>query len=286
MNQSKTVTFIKPVYRKYFELIEKPVITENGLLLTDKPLWRDISIYQKIWDAFVSRANGVYGAFIRSSYGFMKDENFPSNYKRAYNAGLYRSSYHALYPELSWVKQLDIWYSQHPAIDGIPRCLDVELKNGIDSHEIGWICHDISRTILSRDGVRPIIYSRANLINPWFEEWTPEALNEHYYWLAQYLFTGAEHPGPVTLPNRLTRERVLWHQTSSHKPDFPGEAESLSIDWDRWELGDFRQMLNWIAINWKRGIPEPLGNWFEDIDAWARSKGFASIYSPPGGTNG
>jgi len=274
MNQSSIIPLIKPLYRLYFNIVDQPNrIASNGLLIADKPLWRDVSSHQGEWDADVSAQNGVQGVFIRASYGLIKDTRFPINYAKASNTSMFRSSYHALYPNLS----------QHPTIEGVPRVLDVEIQGGVSNEKIGWDCWDLSRVILSRDGIRPIFYSRTNLINLWFALWDTNDLDNHFWWLAQYLSSGAEHPGPYNLPNRVSSDRVLIIQTSSHKPDFPGEAESLSIDWNRWELGNKLQMLTWIQDNWHIGSPQDYGSWYTDIDLWARTQGFSSPHIPPGG---
>lgn len=283
MLSSYTIPLIKPIYRGYFKLVDRPSRRAfNGLLINEKPLFRDISSHQKRWNAMVSKANGVWGALIRSSWGLVKDEYYSINESLAISAGLFHSSYHALYPNLSWMDQLDIWYQQHPTppVNHLPRVLDVEVLGGMSYAAIGDICLAVSDEILSRDGLRPIIYSRAGLINAWFSNWSIAELDSHYYWLAQYLTSGAEHPGPVTLPNRVNRRRVLWHQTSSHKVDFPGEVDSLSVDWSRWELGTITQMLTWIKEVWNVTQPVAFSNWYTDIDVWARTKGFASMHRP------
>lgn len=288
MNESRTLPALKPLYRLYFKVLPQPkIVSLRGLVVTQKPLWRDISSWQKNWNAIVSRANGVCGVFIRASAGLSADTYFSVNYALACISGMFRTSYHAIYPNLDLTKQLDLWYKLHPEIEGIPRMLDVEVQNGVEPLRIGQIVFDACEKIYSRDGVRPILYSRANLIDLWFQSWSTEDLNIYYYNLAQYQKTGAEHPGPVTLPKRVNRNQILWHQTSDHKIDFPGEVDSMSVDWDRWELGDHTQMYLWIKQNWLIDKPYPCGDWYQDLDTWARSKGFVSAHQPPsGGPNG
>jgi hypothetical protein len=109
----------------------------------------------------------------------------------------------------------------------------------------------MSNTVFQRDGVRPIIYSRHLLINDWLSSWSDAELNIHYYWLAQYLFNRSlEHPGPPTLPYRVSRDRVILHQTADKKPPFGGEVESKSVDWDRWLIGGVVDMHDWIEDAW------------------------------------
>ena len=81
---------------------------------------------------------------------------------------------------------------------------------------------------------------------------------DHYWWLAQYSWFGfREHAGPPTLPKRLRRDRVVLHQTSDHKLAPPGEVQSRSVDWDRWEIGNQDEMELWIAGKWGGAAPPP-----------------------------
>ena len=90
------------------------------------------------------------------------------------------------------------------------------------------------------------------LVNAWLQSWSNVMLNSHYWWLAQYLWSGKEHPGPPTLPYRVEKGRVLLHQTSDKKKPFRGEVESKSVDWDRWLIPDMHQ---WIVDKWGTGDP-------------------------------
>jgi len=117
---------------------------------------------------------------------------------------------------------------------------------------------EMSERVADYDGVRPIIYSRYLLINQWLSPyWSGTMLNEHYYILAQYLYDRTrEHPGPPTLPSGVDESRIVMHQTADKKLTPPGEAESATIDWDRWELGNAEEMQQWIAEAWG-GETEP-----------------------------
>jgi uncharacterized protein YgiM (DUF1202 family) len=35
----------------------------------------------------------------------------------------------------------------------------------------------------------------------------------------------------------------------------PGEVQSKSVDWDRWEIGNEQEMHDWISQNWGGGSP-------------------------------
>lgn len=241
----------------------------------ERPEWRDIARYQLYYDHDVAAANGVEGVFVRCgiSYGY-HDPFFKTNYKGA-KGKMYRSSYHVLYPSQSVVKQADqVWYDEHPVLDVIPRCIDLELSNDLYWKKIGDAAWDMSELVYSRDGVRPIFYSRYKLIESWLRHWTPEMLNVHYYILAQYRYARwIEHAGPPTIPKYVFggnqpvgtemfhRNRILLHQTADKKAPYPGECPTpgagKSVDRDRWELGNKEEMHKFIAEAWGEGTTPP-----------------------------
>lgn len=221
---------------------------------TDRPLWRDYSYWQGVVDMAVAAANGVYGMFSRAGIGSTyTDPTFLANYASAAAHGIRRSSYHVLNPTQPVSAQADLWYAAHAAIDGIPRAIDLESSYGAQPVQIADVAWEMSEIVLVRDGYRPIIYSRYGLVNSWLSPfWTPDMLNQHFFWLAQYLYDRTrEHAGPPTLPANVNRERVVLHQAADKKADFPGECSgSVVVDYDRWEIGDAAGMVSWIAANW------------------------------------
>lgn len=225
----------------------------------DRPRWVDWSKHQGIVNPDVSKANGVLGTAIRAAISYAyTDPFFHTNYQGAGDVEIYRTSYHVLYPDQSVIKQADNWYRVHPEIDIIPRVIDLELDRGQPWSRIAVVAGQMSEVVLTRDGVRPIIYSRYRLVNEWLQSWTEDMLNDHYWWLAQYSWFGfREHAGPPTLPKRLRRDRVILHQTSDHKLAPPGEVQSKSVDWDRWEKGNQDEMELFIAGVWGGGSPPP-----------------------------
>ena len=242
---------------------------------TDRPLWRDVSRYQMYWDHAVAVLNGVLGVFVRAgiSWGY-HDPFFRYLYGGA--AGkMYRSTYHVLFPTQSVVKQADkVWYVQQPKIEKIPRCIDLEVFGDASDAQVADSTWEMSELVFSRDGVRPIIYSRYKLIEKGLHDWTPEMLNKHYWILAQYRFARwLEHKGPPTLPKypngtyMINRSNVILHQTADKKKPFPGEVPTpyagKSIDYDRWEIGNEIEMHKWIDDTWGNGStpppPPPLG---------------------------
>lgn len=242
---------------------------------TNRPLWRDYSRYQLLVNASVARINGVLGAAFRSgiSWGYT-DPFFYSNYTSFGEQGLYRTSYHVTYPDQPVVAQVDNWYRIHKEVDVIPRVIDLELQRGMPFQAIANHTWAISELVFSRDGKRPIIYSRKYLIDRWLAPfWSVQMMNEHFWWVAQYLYTRwIEHPGPPTLPNKVLRENVILHQTADKKPGFPGEQYgSASVDWDRWEIGNTAEMHAWIAENWGSPVPPlpPVYPWIGEVTAYA-----------------
>jgi len=230
---------------------------------TARPLWRDLSKHNGYSDLAISRANGVAGIAARSgiSWGYA-DPLFSHNWIGAGLNGLYRTSYHVLYAGQPVIPQADNWYTIHPWIETIPRIIDLEVRtDGLDPWDYAQSTAELSDLILSRDGVRPIIYSRYLLVNEWLSPyWDPDYLNDHYFILAQYLWDRTrEHPGPPTFPNGLRRERVILHQTADKKAGYPGEVESSAADYDRWEIGNRAEMDQWIRETWGGVIdpPEP-----------------------------
>ena len=223
-----------------------------------RPLWRDYSRWQGMVDFSIATANTVLGMAARStiSWGY-QDAWFPRNWSESKSYGMYRTGYHVIYPDQPVVRQTDNWYNVLPEIDIVPRVIDMEKENGMSAGAIAASMWSMSELVKSRDGIRPIIYSRKGLIDRWLEGWTEEMLNDHYWWLAQYRYLPIEHAGPPDLPNRIRRDRVILHQTADRKPGFLGEVQSRSVDWDRWEIGNEIEMHQWIAQTWKGELPIP-----------------------------
>lgn len=227
--------------------------------MANLPLIRDYSKHQGQVNFDVAEVNGVLLMAARAaiSWGY-EDPKFQENWANA-EGKMYRTSYHVIYPGEDITRQADNWYKAHPELDVIPRVIDMELEHGVPHERIAEAVAQMSEIVLSRDGHRPIIYSRYLLINDWLASWDndfDDFKNAHYWWLAQYLTSGEEHPGPPTLPAGVNRERVLIHQTSDVLPGFPGEVQSASVDYNRWQLGDEAQMKTFISETW--GGQEPL----------------------------
>ena len=251
-------------------VLDRAVFGTLGLLLTtfedpvglDRPLWRDYSYWQLVVDMQVAKANGVLGMFSRAGIGnTYLDPYFAPNWANAGLLGLYRSSYHVINSLQSVVSQADqVWYTAHAEREVIPRAIDLQKSYGAPPSQVADRTWEMSELVKARDGVRPIIYSRYSLINSWLVPyWTASMLNEHFYWLAQYLIDRTrEHAGPPTLPTNVLREQVIMHQTADKKAGFPGECSgSATADYDRWEIGNEAEMHTWIATTWGGAPPEP-----------------------------
>lgn len=222
----------------------------------DRPLWRDISKHQGNIDFDIMKAGDVYACFVRSgiSWGY-KDPRFDEFWAELARVGILRTSYHVIYPDQPVRRQVDNWYQIHPETEVIPRAIDLEVQREASFNQIADATWEMSEFVKARDGMRPIIYTRAGLVDTWLASWDEWMLNDHWWWLAQYLYTPNEHPGPPTLPSLVQEERVILHQSSGKKPGFPGEVQSAAVDWDRWELGDYQDMLQFVANTW--GGEEP-----------------------------
>jgi GH25 family lysozyme M1 (1,4-beta-N-acetylmuramidase) len=224
----------------------------------DRPLWRDYSRWQEQVNFDKAIENGVFGMAARAaiSWGY-QDPWFPRNWIESKRVRMYRTSYHVIHPDQSVIRQADNWYHVHDEIDIIPRVIDLELANGMPHQVIAEKTWEMSNICFSRDGVRPMIYSRRLLVNDWLRTWTTEMLNMHYWWLAQYLWDRTrEHPGPVTPPNRVEVDKIILHQTADKKTA-PGEVPS-TVDFNRWCIGNDSYMHSFIRDNWGSGEePDP-----------------------------
>jgi hypothetical protein len=179
------------------------------------------------------------GARASISFGY-QDVTFVRNKSECLARGIPFMGYHVIYPKQTAISQMDNFYR---VAGNARKVLDFELAGdgGADTSpappsQQATILDACSNICLMRDGIRPIIYSRRLLMNVWLVGWTVAMLNQHYYWLAQYLDdTAVEDPGPLTLPNRILRGSVIIHQTSDHKSNVGmGVPVKKATDTDRW----------------------------------------------------
>lgn len=242
-----------------------------------RPLWHDVSANQGNVSMDLLAAAGAYGVAIRAgiSWGY-QDSFFPQNWKAAGASGLMRTSYHVIYTDQDITAQLDNWYRVHPNRDVLPRVIDLEVSRPDSyAHKAGAVMQ-MSDAVKARDGVRPWIYSRKNIVDPWLASWSIEDLNAHYWWLAQYLWDRIrEHPGDPALPTGVLRNNLILHQTADKKAPPHGSVESYALDYDRWERGNATHMFDWIADLY--GLPEvplTLEQRVERLEVEARKQGW------------
>ncbi len=138
-------------------------------------------------------------------------------------------AYHVVYPSQDADRQVDNFLGMLGSDLGeLPPVLDVELDQGQTPTVIANNILRHAQLIEARTGKRPIIYSRASWVDPYMAGAT--WLNNYDWWLAHYLSTPDEHPGPPKLPKTVTK--WLIHQTTSHGA--PIGVESKQMDYDRW----------------------------------------------------
>lgn len=240
----------------------------------DRPLWYDVSYWQGVINAEQMLLAGANGCVVRACVGRLyRDPYFAENWTRLGQTWMCRASYGVYVPGQQWLAQLDNWYTVAPGRDVIPRVIDLEIQD--EAVPAAAIAADVWKWVVEiekRDGARPIIYSRANLVDLWIEPyWTAEQINSVYWWMAQYTWDRIrEHPGPPTITKKMDRNRVVLHQTADKKPAPEGIVRTKSIDWDRWELGSTANMREFIKYTWGNGTPEPepepgQGLWFRCV---------------------
>lgn len=254
---------INKAIHKVIELLEDPTGTERGLLF-------DFSRYNGVIDFEKVKEAGAWGVIIKATEGTSwADPNFDHNWEMAGEAGLYRGSYHYFHPIGDPVKQVDNYLGVAVEPGELGRWGDLETDDGItDRRVVGNRFWKFSVEIEAREGEHPGIYSRQLLIEDYLKYWNITQLNTHWFWLAQYLWGRVvEHPGPPTLPSRAEENRVVFHQTADLKPaPIDGMVSNLSVDYNRFELGQRAEFDTWLE---ERGFmddpppPEPPG---EDLD--------------------
>lgn len=195
-----------------------------------KELVYDSSAWHPATDWSQAKAQGVRYVINRASlsYGY-KDPCFKPWVARLHALGMYAGCYHYLYPAQPAAKQYDNFMAQigDGNWDGIPWA-DIEAAQGCSTAQIEDCLLRFCEMVDAGTGKRTGIYSRAS----WMNQYLPNRswINERKWWLAQYLTSGKEHPGPVLMPTGLKRENVLLHQTSAK-----GMLGGETIDMNRWQ---------------------------------------------------
>lgn len=175
------------------------------------------------------------------SWGYV-DSFFERNWLEARRVGIPRTAYHVFYPLEDAVRQAKQF---HKIVSGtgdlgdIAPVVDVELDHGCGPLAFGQRLKTYLDAVADLFGVMPIIYSRASFIDEYVTDVRHGGVpyrwyGEYDWWLAQYLRSGVEHPGPVALPKGVGRERVVIHQTSD-KGD-PIGVQSKAMDYNRLQV--------------------------------------------------
>ncbi len=229
----------------------------------------DVSRYQgkMNWETVAAFEPDVIFAGVRAtvSWGY-RDSWFQWNWSEAKRVGILRMAYHVVFPGEDVTRQVDNFLGMlGEDLGELPPVLDLELDHGYSTTLIKNNIHAMALQIQSRTGKRPILYSRASWIDQFLvgADW----LNDYDWWLATYLSTAEEHPGPPLMPKGV--RTYLIHQTTSHGVGIG--SESLNMDYDRWN-GDREAVYRYAGLS-EPPPPAPM-TWAQAIDAWARTKGY------------
>ncbi|HMD87773.1 MAG TPA: glycoside hydrolase family 25 protein [Anaerolineaceae bacterium] len=219
------------------------------------PFGIDVSVYDGTvnWDVVAAHSipQVVFaGTRATVSWGYI-DPQFSRNWSEAKRVSaarmargslpIYRCAYHVVYPGEDAVRQIDHFMSVVGADHGeLPLVLDVELDQGLGHSAIADKVLACIQELARKAGRIPNIYSRALWVDEFITGYSngklntpPDWLNFCDWWLAQYLKTPDEDPGPPNLPQGVDRARVVMQQTTDQGK--PIGVASLSADYDRWQ---------------------------------------------------
>ena len=236
--------------------------------MSEKPFGIDVSKYQgKIdWDVVAAHAPKVVFTGIRATVNWgYTDSWFDRNWSEAKRVGILRTAYHVIFPGESASRQVNHFINTVGSDLGeLPLTLDIELDHGMSYTEIRDNLFACATLVENQTGRKPIIYSRAL----WIDEHVtgpagkvPKWLNEYDWWLAHYLRSSEEHPGPPRLPKGVDRERCIIHQTGDHTVGFG--VESKMLDYNRWQ-GDLESLYRYAGTTAEELEVEPQPPSLED----------------------
>lgn len=201
-----------------------------------KPFGIDVSRWQGTirWQEIAQHQPTVEFVYIRAgvSWGYI-DPQFKANWQGAKQHHIPRGAYHVLYPDVSAERQMiNLFNALGSDYGELPIALDMELDRGMDKATVTDCILHSAQIIKAKTGKQPVIYSRAL----WMDAYTLTGTwrNQFDYWLAQYLLSRIEHPGPPRLPIGVERERCIIHQTTDKGAPFG--VESKALDYNRWQL--------------------------------------------------
>jgi GH25 family lysozyme M1 (1,4-beta-N-acetylmuramidase) len=228
----------------------------------------DVSRYQGNCNWGVIKNYGVKYAGIRTAISWAYvDPQAEKNIKEAMAQDIYVMPYWVLYPNEDPKKQVDNVMNTLTKfgvnIKKILTVVDVELYSGVHACTPAKYQNTLSNALVysaSLTGIKPMIYSRANFIDYYVTggllKTPPSWLNNYNYWLAQYLSSGIEHPGPAKLPKGVSLDRFIIHQTTDKGKPFG--VESAALDYDSWQLNlSVNNYFDAVGCN-NIVVPEPL----------------------------
>ena len=235
--------------------------------MAEKIFGIDVSRYQGVCKWPIIAAKGVKFAGIRTSISWAYvDPQAQANIDGALANGIDILPYWVLYPNEDAKKQVDHFYGLLQKwgvkLNETYCVIDVEMYAGFHKCTPAKYQSTLSNALVyskTISGKAPVIYSRASFINYYvtgigqiFNPKIPSWYDTHYWWLAHYLSSGLEHPGPVAIPKGVDRGRVIIHQTTDKGTPFG--VESAALDYNRWQLGDAAYDDFFGASN---GVPVP-----------------------------
>lgn len=231
----------------------------------------DVSRHQGVMNWQTAKNRNVIYAGVRVSISWAYvDDQAKRNLQGALELGIIPLPYWVLHPNEDPKRQVDHFFNTLTGwgfdIKTLHSVIDVELYAGAHACTAAKYQSALSNALVyakTISGKAPIIYSRASFIDSYVTgrnaNWAAKApawYNQYHWWLAQYLSSGLEHPGPVKLPAGVERERCLIHQTTDKADGRTYGAESASIDLNRWQVSTPPQV--WFAWEPSAIAPKPL----------------------------
>ena len=221
------------------------------------PFGIDVSSWQGTinWNVVAAYRPKVEFVAIRAgtSWGY-KDPTFDYNWREARRVGIPRTAYHVFFPGEDPVRQMNHFLNIVGNDHGeLPLTEDIELHHNVPPATYRIRLYNALQYLKQRSNRPAIIYSRASFMDHYVTSTStpPSWYGQHDWWLAQYLLSGVEHPGPPALPKGVTRDRVIMHQTSDRGA--PIGVSSNTLDYNRWQF-PLSHLLNYVT----NSLPPPV----------------------------
>ena len=245
-----------------------------------QPSGVDVSRWQGTIDWPAVKQGGISFAGIRATIGdFFTDDKFDENWQGTKDAGIFRSAYHVLRPDMDAVAQIAHFESVVEGSGDLPHVLDVELIGNQPDSVIQDRTFECLQEMEARFGRKPLVYTA-----DWF--WTPHIgdqpwVDDYDLWVAHYYWPQVQTP---KIPAGWMVWKIWQHSNRGRVAGIQGNAD---INFFGGTMEDL------IAYAGGSTPPEPppdpeiekrvenLEKWAEKIDAWARDQGYNGI--GPGG---